>query len=36
MAPNSRGRSIDIIEQGLIAIAAFDALNRTTDSIAKL
>jgi hypothetical protein len=25
-----------MIEQGLIAIAAFDALNRTIDSIAKL
>jgi hypothetical protein len=36
MALNSRDRSIDIIEQGLIAIAAFDALNRMIDSIAKL
>jgi len=36
MAPNSGDRLIVIIEQGVIAAAAFDALNRTTDSIAKL
>ena len=36
MAPNSGDGSIDMIEQGLIATAAFNALNRTTDSIAKL
>src|ERR1700733_872355 len=36
MAPNSGDRSIEMIEQGLIAAAAFDALNRMTDSIAKL
>jgi hypothetical protein len=36
MAPNSRDRSIVIIEQGVITIAAFNALNRTIDSIAKL
>jgi hypothetical protein len=29
-------RSIIMIEQGVIAIAAFDALNKTIDSIAKL
>jgi hypothetical protein len=36
MAPNSRDRLIVIIEQGVIAIAAFNALNRTIDSIVKL
>ena len=36
MAPNFGDRSIVIIEQGVIATAAFDALNRTIDSIAKL
>jgi len=36
MAPISRDRSIVIIEQGVIAIVAFDALSRTIDSIAKL
>ena len=35
-APNSRNRLVVIIEQGVITIAAFDALNRTIDSIAKL
>jgi hypothetical protein len=34
--PNSGDRSIIMIEQGVIAIAAFDALNRTIDGIAKL
>jgi hypothetical protein len=34
MAPNSRDRLIIIIEQGVIAIAAFDALNKTINSIA--
>jgi hypothetical protein len=29
-------RSMVIIEQGVMAIAAFDALNKTIDSIAKL
>jgi hypothetical protein len=29
-------RLIVIIEQGVIAIAAFDALNKTIDSIAKM
>jgi hypothetical protein len=29
-------RSMVMIEQGVIAIAAFDALNKTIDSIAKL
>jgi hypothetical protein len=36
MAPNSMDRSMVMIEQGVIAIAAFDALNKTIDSIAKL
>ena len=36
MTPNSGDRSIVIINQGVIAIAAFDALNRTIDNIAKL
>jgi hypothetical protein len=36
MAPNFGDRSIVIIEQGIIAIEAFDALNRTINSIAKL
>ena len=36
MAPNSGDRLIVIIEQGVIATAAFDVLNRTIDSIAKL
>ena len=34
--PNSGDRLIVIIEQGIITIAAFNALNRTIDSIAKL
>jgi hypothetical protein len=36
MVPNSGDRSIVMIEQGVIAITTFDALNRTIDSIAKL
>jgi hypothetical protein len=36
IGPNSRDRSIIIIEQGVIAIAAFDALNKKIDSVAKL
>jgi hypothetical protein len=36
MAPNSENRLIVIIKQGVIAIAAFDALNRTINSRAKL
>lgn len=36
MAPNFRDRSIVIIEQGVIAIAAFNAFNKTIDSIANL
>ena len=36
MAPNSRDRPKVIIEQEGIAIAAFDALNRMIDTIAKL
>jgi hypothetical protein len=36
MAPNFGNRSIVIIEQGVIAIAAFDVLNRIIDNIAKL
>jgi hypothetical protein len=36
MAPNSRDRLIVIIEQGVIAIAAFDTLNKTIDKIANL
>jgi hypothetical protein len=36
MAPNSGDRSIVMIEQGVIAKVAFDALNRTIDRIAKL
>jgi hypothetical protein len=36
MAPNFGDRSIVMIEQGVIATAAFDAINRTIDSIAKL
>jgi hypothetical protein len=36
MAPNFEDRSIVMIEQGVIAIAAFDTLNRTIDSTAKL
>jgi hypothetical protein len=35
MAPNFGDRSIVMIEQGVIATAAFDAINRTIDSIAK-
>jgi len=35
-APNSGDRSIVMIEQGVIATAAFDTLNRVIDSIAKL
>ena len=34
--PNFTDRSIVRIEQGVIATAAFDVLNRTIDSIAKL
>jgi hypothetical protein len=34
MALNSRDRLIIVIEQGVIAIAAFDALNKTINSIA--
>jgi hypothetical protein len=36
VAPKLGDKSIVIIEQGVIAIAAFDALNKTIDSIAKL
>jgi hypothetical protein len=36
MAPNYKDRLIVVIRQGVIAIAAFDALNKTIDSIAKL
>jgi len=36
MVPKSRDRLIVVIKQGVIAIAAFDAPNRTIDSIAKL
>ena len=36
MAPNSRDRSIFILEQGTIATACLDALNRMMDSVAKL
>jgi len=36
MAPKSGNRLIVVIEHGVIAIVAFDALNRTIDSIAKL
>ena len=36
MAPNFGDRSIVMIEQGVIATAAFDVLNRMIDSIAKL
>ena len=36
MAPKLGDRPIVMIEQGIIATAAFDALNRTIDSIAKL
>ena len=36
MAPNSEDRLIVIIEQGVRAIAAFDALNGTINSRAKL
>jgi hypothetical protein len=36
MAPNFGDRSIFIIEQGVIVTAAFDAINRTIDNIAKL
>jgi hypothetical protein len=35
-APNSGDRSIVMIQQGVIATAAFDALNKTIDSTAKL
>jgi hypothetical protein len=35
-APDSGNRSIVIIEQGVTAIVAFDALNRMINSIAKL
>ena len=36
MAPKLEDRPIVIIEQGVIARAAFDALNKTIDNIAKL
>ena len=36
MVPNSGDRSIVMLEQGVIVIAAFDALNGTIDSIVKL
>jgi hypothetical protein len=36
VAPKLGDRLIVIIEQGVIAIIAFDALNRTIDSIAKV
>jgi hypothetical protein len=36
MAPNFKDRSIVMIEWGVITSAAFDAINRTIDSIAKL
>jgi hypothetical protein len=36
VAPKLGDRPIFIIQQGVIAIAAFDALNRTIDSIVKL
>jgi hypothetical protein len=36
MAPKLGDRLIVIIEQGVIAIAAFYAFSRTIDSIAKL
>ena len=36
VAPKLGDRPMVIIKQGLIYIAAFDALNRTIDSIAKL
>jgi hypothetical protein len=36
MAPKLGDRPIVIIEQGVIATASFNALNRTIDSIAKL
>ena len=36
MALNFGDKSKVIIEQGVIATAAFNALNRTIDSIAKL
>jgi hypothetical protein len=32
MSPDSKNRVIVIKEQGMIVIAAFDALNRTIDS----
>ena len=35
-APNFRDRSIVMVEQGVIAVAALDAVNGTIDSIAKL
>jgi hypothetical protein len=36
VAPKLGDRPIVMIEQGVIATAAFDALNGTIDSIAKL
>jgi hypothetical protein len=36
VAPKLGDRPIVMIEQGVIAIAAFNALNRTIDNIAKL
>jgi len=36
MTPNSGDRSIVMIEQGVIATAAFDVFNRMIDNITKL
>jgi hypothetical protein len=36
MAPSSRDKLIVIIKQGVIAIVAFNALNKIIDNIAKL
>jgi hypothetical protein len=36
MAPKSGNRLIVVVEHGVIVIIAFDALNKTIDSIAKL
>jgi hypothetical protein len=36
MTPNFEDRLIVIIEQGVIATAAFNTINRRVDSIAKL
>ena len=35
MAPNSRDRSIVIMEKGIIAVIAFNALNGAIDSIVQ-